>query len=178
MERMKVFLITGALLLLVCGCGRDDEEIWNTESISDIKNETMSQEETTVSEDEVQQEESIIVSVKENITVTEALAAELEKAIQTDATLTQSELNEKSYELYMHWDSSLNSVWNVLKQVLDEETMQALTKEELEWIAWKEEAIAEAGAHYQGGSIQALVMNMKAAELTKERVYELLQLLD
>lgn len=167
MGKIRLFLLIGAVLLLACGCGRNGEEIGTSVS-----------EDTAASFEDNQQKENLIADEKEKLSVTEALAAELEKTIQTDASLTQSELNEKSYELYMHWDSSLNSIWGVLKKVLDEETMQALTKEELEWIAWKEETVAEAGAQYQGGSIQPLVMNLKAAELTKERVYELLELLD
>lgn len=34
------------------------------------------------------------------------------------------------------------------------------------------------GAEYEGGSMQPMVMNRKAAEMTKDRVYELLELLD
>ena len=42
----------------------------------------------------------------------------------------------------------------------------------------KEKEVAEAGAEYEGGSIQPMVMNLKAAEMTKARVYELLELLE
>ena len=56
--------------------------------------------------------------------------------------------------------------------------MDALTVEEREWIALKEQAVADAGAAYEGGSMQTMIMNQKAAEMTKERVYELLELLN
>ncbi len=120
----------------------------------------------------------IIDKEKENIAFTEDWTTKIEADILNDASLTQTELNEKSQELYLWWDSALNRLWNVLKQVLDEETMRVLTEEELEWIDLKEAAVTDAGRKYEGGSVQPLVMNMKAAELTKERVYELLQLLD
>ena len=45
------------------------------------------------------------------------------------------------------------------------------------WIAEKEKAVEEAGKEVEGGSMYSLVVNMKAAELTEERVYELYELL-
>ena len=41
----------------------------------------------------------------------------------------------------------------------------------------KEQAVKDAGAEFEGGSMQPLVMNLEGARLTKERVYELLKLL-
>lgn len=119
---------------------------------------------------------NIVDSLKANMTYMETEAASLEASIQKDA-LTQTEYNEKTKELYDLWDSALNEVWDVLKQTQDEETMSRLTAEEREWIAMKEQAAVEAGAEYEGGSMQPMAVNQKAAELTKERVYELLKLL-
>lgn len=118
----------------------------------------------------------LVESLKERISSIEGEAASLEASIQNDA-LTQTEYNEKTKELYDLWDAALNDVWSVLKQTQDQETMSALTVEEREWIAAKEQAVAEAGAEYEGGSMQQMAVNQKAAELTKERVYELLELL-
>ena len=56
--------------------------------------------------------------------------------------------------------------------------MEALTVEERRWIEQKEAAVAEAGAEFEGGSMQPMIMNDKAAELTKARLYELLKLLE
>lgn len=53
------------------------------------------------------------------------------------------------------------------------EEMAVLTEEELRWIADKEAAAQEAGAEFEGGSKQPLIMNQKAAALTSDRVYEL-----
>lgn len=116
----------------------------------------------------------LVESLEERISSIEGEAASLEASIQNDV-LTQMEYNEKTKELYDLWDAALNDVWNVLKQTQDEETMSALTVEEREWIAAKEQAVADAGAEYEGGSIQPMIVNQKAAELTKERVYELLE---
>ncbi len=53
------------------------------------------------------------------------------------------------------------------------EEMAVLTEEELRWIADKEAAVQEAGVEFEGGSMQPLIMNQKAAALTRDRVYEL-----
>lgn len=120
---------------------------------------------------------NVIDELKKFIAYVEETAASLENSIENDS-LTQVEYNDKTQDLYKWWDEALNKAWDVLKQVKDAEAMQALTVEEREWIASKEEAVAEAGAEYEGGSMQPMVMNQKAAEMTKDRVYELLKLLD
>ena len=56
--------------------------------------------------------------------------------------------------------------------------MEALTIEEREWIEKKERAIREAGAKYEGGTLQPMEEALKGAELTKARVYELLEILE
>lgn len=121
--------------------------------------------------------QDIIENLKESMAYTEELADSLETSIEQDP-LSQAELNEKAAELYNLWDDRLNDLWSVLKRTLDEETMAALTVEEREWIAEKERAVTEAGAEVEGGSMQPMVMSGKGAYLTRERVYELLELLE
>ena len=58
---------------------------------------------------------------------------------------------------YQLWDDALNELWAVLKDVLEEPVMNQLTKEQLQWIQEKEQA-----------------SQVVAAELTKQRVYQLL----
>ncbi len=79
-----------------------------------------------------------------------------------DATLSQEERETKAEELYQVWDNELNEVWDALNRLLSPEDMEVLTAEELEWIAWKEEQAALAGAGMAGA--------LRAAELTRERV--------
>lgn len=116
----------------------------------------------------------IVESLKERVAFTEKLALEIENSIEND-DLTQTEYNLKTKDLYDMWDSDLNAIWSELKNVLDEETMEQLLLEQREWIARKEAEVNKAGADYEGGSMQPMVMNNKAAELTKTRVYELLE---
>ena len=116
-------------------------------------------------------------SLNTRVAFTEEQAAEIEKSIQND-DLTQFEYNEKSQVLYQIWDSDLNAIWSELKIVLDEDAFDELLQEQRAWIQAKETEVKEAGAEYEGGSMQPMVMNLKAAELTKIRVYELLEYLD
>lgn len=101
--------------------------------------------------------------------------AALEEAFQNAGT--QAELNELSYEIYTAWDDALNAIWGILKENLDEASMKTLTQEELAWIDKKEAEAAEAGAEYEGGSIYSMIVNQRAAELTKIRAYELVEYL-
>ena len=117
-------------------------------------------------------------SIRHRLTYMEEQSDALERDIQENASLTQADLNVKSQELYDMWDSMLNEVWETLKQTQDAETMEKLNVQEREWIAWKERQIREAGEEFEGGSLQPMVCAQKAAELTRERVYELIAVLD
>jgi len=117
-----------------------------------------------------------VKEIKTDIAEAESKAAKLEEALQE--AVTQTDMNLLSSEIYQVWDDVLNRVWGILKNgVLDAETMEALTEEQLRWITEKEAAMQEAGAEYEGGSMYALVVNNKAAELTRLRVYELAEYL-
>ena len=105
----------------------------------------------------------------------EAKASELTEDIQN--AQSQVELNVISLEIYTNWDETLNTIWGILKESLDVETMQRLTEEERDWIAEKEAAVEEAAAVYEGGSMHPMVWNLEAAELTRIRVYELMDYL-
>lgn len=63
------------------------------------------------------------------------------------------------------------SQWRFLFQ--KDASMEALRVEEREWIVFKEAEVKAAGQEYEGGSMQELTELMRAAELTKDRVYEL-----
>ncbi|MBO5371664.1 MAG: DUF1311 domain-containing protein [Lachnospiraceae bacterium] len=106
----------------------------------------------------------------------EAEAEILNTSLQS-GELSQIELNATSAELYKLWDDELNSIWSRLKEKLDAETMATLTEEEIAWINEKETTIAEIGEEYGAGTIRPLIENDKAAEMTRERVYELAELL-
>ncbi len=116
--------------------------------------------------------------IKELIDNTAKQTSKLEAELETDSSLTQADLNRKSQEVYELWDSALNQLWDVLKQSKDSKEMEKLTSEQRAWIKEKEAAAKDAGAPYEGGSMQSMVISQKAAELTKERVYQLLEYLE
>ncbi len=118
----------------------------------------------------------IVDQFMETLCSVEAYTDSLEASISHDP-LDQQQLNRQSENLYEEWDYALNQLWRVLKRIKDEEAMKLLTEEERKWIAKKEQAVKDAGAEFEGGSMQPLVMNLEGARLTKERVYELLKLL-
>ena len=119
----------------------------------------------------------IIEHIKESIASSERYTTSLENSI-IDGSLDQTEINNRTKEIYDEWDYVLNDLWKVLQRIKDEEEMNLITAGEREWIDYKERIVAEAGEGLEGSSIQEMIMNQKAAELTKNRVYELMGLLD
>lgn len=114
--------------------------------------------------------------IDDMMAATEEWALTVRASLENDG-LTQADMNEKSKELYDIWDAALNTLWTELKEQLPEDEFQVLLDDQRLWIADKEQAVKDAGAEVEGGSLYPLVVNMKAAEMTEERVYELYELL-
>ena len=106
----------------------------------------------------------------------EEQAKEMNEELQS-GLLAQQEMNRLSGELYRLWDDELNSLWSRLKETLEEDEMEQLTQEQKEWVSRKEEEVKEAGKEAEGGTLQPLLENDEAAVLTRERVYELAEIL-
>lgn len=119
---------------------------------------------------------NLLDSLRSRIASTKEQSEALETAIQQDS-LTQTEYNEKTQELYELWDAAMNAVWTMLEQTLDNDTMDKLTMEQRQWTIERDNAVEAAGADYEGGTTQAMVQNQTAAEWTKARVDVLLNLL-
>lgn len=88
--------------------------------------------------------------------------------------LAQLEMNRMSYEVYTIWDDQLNYIWKLMKENLPDDQMKDILTEQRAWIKEKEQKVKETGAECEGGSLQPLLENTEAAELTRERAYELL----
>lgn len=114
--------------------------------------------------------------ISEELTQIEETAQELQNKLQNDS-LSNSEMLQVSAELYELWDDELNMLWARLKNTLDSDSMDRLTKEERAWIKEKEQKIKEAGSELESASEQSLVENTEGADLTRERVYELAEYL-
>lgn len=170
-KNIIVLIFAGTVGLSLCACGNKEIESFDNTAETEVIEES----EETEEEEEGQAQNLIVDDLEEMLLSTEDEADSLEDSIMNDL-LSQMEYDEKTKQLYELWDSALNKVWEALEQTQDEETMSSLIAEEREWVALKEQEVAEAGAEYEGGSIQAMVMNQKAAEMTKARVYKLMEL--
>ena len=195
MKRVKLFgksiivLMIAAMFLFGCGSNKEEAEETPAESeaVEDLvieEQEEEKEEAEEVDEEAKEQEAEKTEEKKEEKKVDKAAveklladaekeAAALEKKLAEDASLSQADMNELSNEIYVVWDDVLNELWGILKDTQDEDTMNDLLKEQREWIDMKETEAQKAGEEFAGGSMQALVVNQKAAELTRERVYEL-----
>lgn len=112
-------------------------------------------------------------AVKSKLAEAASLGYTLKNTLLNDGSLNQAEMNVISGDLYIAWDDCLNYMWGALKKQLSEADMKKLTSEQLKWIEEKEAAVNEAGGEYDVGSIAPLARNTKAADLTRQRVYEL-----
>ena len=92
----------------------------------------------------------------------------------TGGTLTQAEQEEWADSLAELWGGALDDLWGCLEQRLDPAELEPLTAEQEAWAAWKEEQVTQAGAGPHEGYPQAVAEDVAAAELTRDRVYELL----
>lgn len=92
--------------------------------------------------------------------------------------LTQTDMNMKSQELYELWNETLNYLWDELRNSLSEEEFVKLQDAQWTWSEEKEKTLEDIGKEVKGGSLYSLVVNMEAARIIEERVYELYKLLN
>ena len=179
----KLLLTTLVLILMVCtACGNSNVNSNNTdnnlkkETESDVSEDTSSEE--LISEDETNNNvsEDAAKGFLEGFSNIEKKSEELKSMINNN-DLSQTDYNLKTGDLYALWDDTLNDLWGVLEKTLSKDEMDSLTEEENVWIADKDKQIADAGSEVEGGSMQPMLENMKGAELTEERVRQLVMLL-
>lgn len=178
-RKLNKKLIAVCMMASLCfsGCGKmkiaEKESVQSNETIeTDAAGSSEITESITI-----ENTEKIGIDIDGMMEAADQEAALLEKKLTEDATLTQSDMNALSQEIYMIWDNLLNELWGILKENLDQETMDTLLKEQRIWITEKEVAVKEAGAAFSGGSMATLAANQKAAELTKARVQVLVEYL-
>ncbi len=131
------------------------------------------EEEDVVQTEPEKEPETELEGIEAELDVLNRQAEELENRLDADETISQSEKDEISAELYKLWDDKLNELWGRLKKILDKDAMSALTKEEIKWIDDKKAELEKLAKEYEGDSVCDMVCNLRGAEVTKERVYEL-----
>ena len=196
MKLKRILAIMTVLLLAagLCACGKTEknegsekpeDEITadveeDTETASDVTSDSDVEKTPVSGESTDNGTEAVDISevrsrVDEELKHIEEQEAILEENLQ-NAT-SQMEMNQISYEIYQLWDDELNAVWKTLKEVLESSKMEELTVEQREWITYKENEIKAAGLEFEGGSMQSAIESSEGTELTKERVYELVEYL-
>lgn len=118
---------------------------------------------------------NILDKVRFSVQHAEEVAAEVDTWLEE--AYTQADMNYAAQQKYLVWDEALNQLWQDLKELLSEEEMKQLTNEELAWIQEKEQAALDAAEAYEGGSIYPTIYYSTLSNLTKQRVYELLEYL-
>lgn len=108
------------------------------------------------------------------IIIANAEAEALTHETNLSNAVTQADMNVHSHELYMTWDDAINEIWALFDETLDRDLFYDIQAEQIAWITEKETELQKIREEYQGGSITALACNTRAAEMTKERIYELL----
>lgn len=174
-KNKKKFLSLGMVLLMSLGLFACEKEIEKNEStINASSMETESLPTPTDASFETK-EEKLQGSISKELLELENEAAALEEKLQN--AMTQTDMNVLSGELYLLWDNELNDLWKRIKEKNTKEEMDKLLDEERQWIKDKEAKVKKAGAEFEGGSIQPLIENQEATNITKERVYELAKIL-
>lgn len=110
-------------------------------------------------------------SIQDEMARVEKESLEYENTLKNG--MTQLEMNQTSGQWYHLWDDELNSLWNRLSAELDTDTKQKVLEEQRAWIKRKEQNVRGEGFQGLGGSIQPLLENSTAEEVTRARAYTL-----
>lgn len=165
MKKIVLMLVLG-ITIFVTGCGNEDTKAPHESQIMEDSN--------IAKVPEAGQKDS---SNYNDYMTSIMKQSDIIKASLEQEALTQTDMNLKSQELYELWDDALNYLWGELKDNLYEEDFSKLLDDQRIWIAEKEKNVEEAGKKVEGGSMYSLVVNMEAAKITEERVYELYETL-
>lgn len=165
MKKLVLMLVLG-IAIFVAGCGNGDTK---------APHESQTMEDSNITRD-TETEQNDILNYDDYMTSI-IKQSDIIKASLEQESLTQMDMNLKSQELYELWDNALNYLWDELKDILPEEEFSKLLDEQQIWMAEKEKSVEEVGKEVEGGSIYSLVVNMEAAKIIEERVYELYELL-
>lgn len=95
-----------------------------------------------------------------------------------NTSMPQQDINYETGIIFSKWDALLNDVYQYLKKTLPSSRFEALRKEEIKWIKEKEAACESAAKEWEGGSGAPMAWNMTASDYTKERCYELINMID
>lgn len=162
------FILISFVLIGLSSCGRPASQ-----TSIEINSETSSQ---TTTGSELPSKAETSVSVEESIT-SEPAEQEPTKTLPSEdfcnSAITQTELNECSYEEYEAADRALNQAYQSLTEQISLPAQEALTTAELAWIEFRDSDCQFVRSQYAGGSIEPLIYHSCLTERTKTRTDEL-----
>ena len=184
MKKLVPILIAALVLLSACGKEVSHEQPLPQEESPNLTVEfvadTQAESESSSPVEDILPEQEFPDTSADNA-LAEYMSSVERQAEQTEAALqeamTQMEMSSHAAALYTLWDDALNYLWAELKSLLPEDEFSTLLDEQLVWITNKEAAVAEAGKEFEGGSAYSMAVSIQGAQITKERVYELYELL-
>lgn len=113
------------------------------------------------------------LDISERLEAAENTYADLQQKLKTDISLTQGEMNTLAGECAVLWEEEMDAFWYMLEPLLTAEEAGKLHEEQQEWLTMRDSQVQKLIDAYDGGSLTGLVVGQKKAELTRERVYEL-----
>lgn len=117
----------------------------------------------------------------EKISAKDALTSEYtfysELISQHSQFQNQFEMSQYAAQNYESWDEILNTIYDYVIGVLPPDEASALSLDQKDWIAEKESAINSISAGGVGASLVIMQQNITAADYTKERVKELIDMI-
>lgn len=162
---IMVFACT-ALVAFCGGCGAQAEETGQTEETAQIA-ETEQTEKTVQAAETTETDKT--GQIQEELAEVESKSKEFENADWS--RMGQQEMNQLTAQWYRLWDDELNSLWDRLSEEADAQTKAELLEEQRAWIKTKEGNVKAAGEEALGGSLQPLLENTVAEEMTRARAY-------
>lgn len=97
----------------------------------------------------------------------------IDKEYNMQNAMTTYEMRNANGAQYDLWDGALNTIYNDLKNTLSPDDMKKLEKEELTWIAQKENDAKKESEKAKGGTLEQVLYGSSIVESTKKRSYEL-----
>jgi len=121
---------------------------------------------------------AIVEAARQEVEKAKGESEQITNTLMTDGSLTQSDMNTLAGQRHTLWLETLEKLWTALEQTQDQETLQAIFAEQMNWSAEKKVLMEQKAAELDGGSMTGLVVNDAAATMAQERADTLLRYLE
>jgi len=114
-----------------------------------------------------------IYDIHARLAEVESKTAPLTKKVTEDVFMTQTDMNDMSYDIYMMWQELVDEIIVVLEEQLSAKEYEAFLEDQAAWELEREEAVDSYVSEFAGGSIVPLLANLEMTQHTKLRAYDL-----